>query len=355
MSLITTLIPAYKPEFLAEVFLGLRRQSLQDFRVLLSDDSPDAQISRLIGGPEFAPLVQGLDLRVVRGPRNARRNHEQLLALWAGSTPLLHFHLDDDLIYPDFYREHAQAHAAGGYGLTVSRRWVSGPDGRPATSLRIPDELAARRERVAPLDPIAMFTTSIPVCDNWLGELTNMVIARDAAQLFPAPPREGLNWYGVMDLGLAFAVAHEHPVGYLHEHLSVFRRNAGQTTHQLHTHTGRIASMCWIAYALQAWAEGLLSREQALQGIGLCTRRCLQTYRDDPVMAPFFALFAHAGQLEALYEGFSRFWCALLASQPGTSPAPLDALAAADAAALTAADAAAVAAAGAETASQAAA
>ena len=48
MATITTLIPAYKKEFLGEVFLGLRRQSFKDFRIVLSDDSPGDEISSLI-------------------------------------------------------------------------------------------------------------------------------------------------------------------------------------------------------------------------------------------------------------------------------------------------------------------
>jgi hypothetical protein len=36
MSQITTLIPAYKKEFLGDVILGLRRQSFQDFKVIIS-------------------------------------------------------------------------------------------------------------------------------------------------------------------------------------------------------------------------------------------------------------------------------------------------------------------------------
>jgi len=69
MTTLTTLIPAYKKEYLAEVFLGLRRQSWRDFRVVLSDDSPGDEISGLIAGGHFGQLLDGLDLTVVRGRR----------------------------------------------------------------------------------------------------------------------------------------------------------------------------------------------------------------------------------------------------------------------------------------------
>lgn len=320
MALITTLIPAYKKEFLAETFLGLRQQNLRDFRIILSDDSPGAEITGLLNDGHYSALLQGLDLQVVRGPSNARRNHEYLLELWDNSTPLVHFQLDDDVIYPDFYRHHVLAHSVGGYGLTVSRRWISGPDGRPAASLQIPENVAMQMQRMSKLDPNEIFGSSIPFCDNWLGELSNMVIAREAAALFPRPPAHGVSYYGVMDLGLVFEVARQHPVGYLHEHLSIFRRNAGQTTNNVHSHTGRVASLCWIAYALAAWKEGRINQEQAVQGIGLCTRRCMQQYGEHPAMAPFFALFGPDGGLEAFHDAFATYWTTLLASHPATHP-----------------------------------
>ena len=43
MSLLTTLIPAYKKDYLAELFLGLRHQRFKDFRGILSDDTPGAE------------------------------------------------------------------------------------------------------------------------------------------------------------------------------------------------------------------------------------------------------------------------------------------------------------------------
>ena len=75
MTLITTLIPAYKKDYLAELFLGLRHQTCKDFKVILSDDSPDDEITRLIRDGHYAALLSKLDLTVVRGPKNARKNH----------------------------------------------------------------------------------------------------------------------------------------------------------------------------------------------------------------------------------------------------------------------------------------
>jgi hypothetical protein len=148
MTKITTLIPAYKPDYLGEMFLGLKRQSVKDFRVILSDDSEGGAITNMIRDGRFGALQQELNLTVVPGPRNARLNHQHLIDLYqagAERSPFVHFMLDDDVVFPDFYKTHLEAHAGGKYAVSVSARWLSqataGPRGHcrcPSSSPRAP-------------------------------------------------------------------------------------------------------------------------------------------------------------------------------------------------------------------------
>jgi hypothetical protein len=87
MATITTLIPAYKKDYLGEVFLGLQRQTCKDFRVILSDDSPGDEISALIRSGHFGALLRGLDLQVLQGPKNIRLNYRALVQAWGQSSP----------------------------------------------------------------------------------------------------------------------------------------------------------------------------------------------------------------------------------------------------------------------------
>ena len=50
---------------------------------------------------------------MVRGPKNARLNYQHLIDLWGRQSPYVHMQLDDDAIYPEFYRTHMAAHATG--------------------------------------------------------------------------------------------------------------------------------------------------------------------------------------------------------------------------------------------------
>ena len=322
MSLLTTLIPAYKKDYLAELFLGLRHQRFKDFRVILSDDSPGAEITAMIRDGQFQTLLAGLDVLVVRGPQNARLNHQALLDLWRGQTPLVHFHLDDDVIYPDFYQAHVDAHAGRRVAATISRRWLSASDGRPALSVPLPAFMATDERRVVEFGAEELFATTVAACENWLGELSNLVFCADGARHYPQPSAHGLNYYGLLDIGFLLEASRHMPLACVREHLGVFRQHAQQTTHNRRSHGARIAFLAWIAYALAAWQEGRIDAAQAVNAIALASHRALQHLVDDEVVLEYLALLErHSNDLDALCAAFTGFWHRLLASQPATRPA----------------------------------
>jgi len=322
MTQITTLIPAYKKEYLGELFLALRRQSFKDFKVILSDDSPGGVITDMIRAGHFGKLTSELNLLVVRGPQNARRNHEQLLDLWGGQTPLVHVNLDDDIIFPDFYRAHVMAQAAAPCSVSVSQRWLSQDDSVPAYSLPLPDFMHECSGHVVQLSTEELFTSTVGTCQNWLGELSNMVMSHEGAQLYPRPPADDLSYYGLLDIGFVLNAGQHLPVTFIRESLSVFRQNAQQTTHGTHTHGGRIGFLAWVAYALAAWRDGHLTMEQTVAAIGTATQRIVHHFSEDPVVAEYFQILdTQADSINSLYLAFRDFWLRLLASNPGTSPA----------------------------------
>ena len=322
MSLLTTLIPAYKKDYLGELFLGLRHQRFKDFRIILSDDSPGAEITAMIRDGQFQALLANLDVLVVRGPQNARLNHQALLDLWGGQTPLVHFHLDDDVIYPDFYQAHVDVHAGRRVAATISRRWLSASDGRPALSVPLPAFVVADERRVVEFGADDLFATTVAVCENWLGELSNMVFSADGARHYPQPSAQGLNYYGLLDIGFLLEASRHMPLACVREHLGVFRQHPQQTTHNRRSHGARIAFLAWIAYALAGWREGRIDAAQAVNAIALASHRALQHMADDEVVLEYLTLLErHSNDLGALCAAFTGFWHRLLASQPATRPA----------------------------------
>lgn len=314
MTQITTLIPAYKKEYLAELFVGLRQQSFKDFQIILSDDSPDGVITNMIRQGHFASLTSNLNMVVVRGPRNAMKNHQQLLDMWGGKTPLLHFHMDDDVIYPDFYRTHVEIHATGAYCASVSSRWLSGDDGRPAWRLPLPDFITHSDKHLVHVTTEQLFASTIPMCQNWAGELSNMVISAQGACDYPCLPTEDVSYYGLPDIGFLLNASRHLPVAYVRDHLSVFRQHGQQTTHNVASLATMAAFLAWIAYALAAWREGRITQGQAVQAIDITSKRCLQHFDGDERMEAFYSILEHhASTLEMFHERFRVFWLELIA------------------------------------------
>jgi len=325
MSRIATLIPAYKPDFLAELFAGLRSQTFTDFRVILSDDSPDATITAMLRAGRFDPLIEGLDVLVVRGPCSPLKNHQHLLDVWAHSTPLVHLLMDDDVIYPSFYNEHAALHARHAPAASVSLRWLTDRGGAPFASLPLPELVTKSGERAIELDPSTLFASTVARCENWLGELSNMVLSARAAGCFPRPPADGVSYFGLPDIGTLLNASAQGPIVVLRDHLSGFRQHAGQTTANTQSINLKIAFLAWVAFALTARRERRIDAAAAMQAIEIATQRCMRHYATDPLMQRHVEIVrSHLADLPRFEAEFATFWQTLLRACPDTrsEPAP---------------------------------
>jgi len=323
MPTITTLIPAYKKEHLAETLLGLARQTFRDFRVILSDDSPGEEITGLLRAGHFGDLGRALDIEVVRGPKNARMNHQALMDRWAGSSPFVHLLLDDDVVFPEFYRTHMAAHQTGRYSVSVSRRWVTNEDTLPVMGINQPAIVARSPLLYVPVDEQNLFKTMVPTCNNWIGEFSHMVMSAEGARAYPRPPADDLSYYGWLDVGFLLTAVQKAPLVIVRDHLGIFRQNAGQTTHTLRSSIGRVSSMAWVTTALLAWREGRITPAEVLTAVKWNVGQCLERFGDeDAVINEFFDLIRdHGGSLEGLYAAYRPFWLRVLASHPATAPA----------------------------------
>ncbi len=323
MTTLTTLIPAYKPDFLEETFLGLATQTWRDFRVVVSDDSPDGAIAALLRGGRLEPLLRTLHVTLVQGPRlGSMNNIRHLLALWNGGTPLVHVQLDDDVAYPDFYREHVRLHGKAALGASVSQRWITRPDGRPGSTLPVPDFIdnADARAMLVPAD--LLFRSTVPRCENWLGELSNMVFSAAGAQRLVATEMAGWNYYGLGDVGVLLDIVRDLPVAYLRDHLSGYRSSPQQTSANVHSYPLRCGFLAWVALALAAWREQRIGDQELLQAVSLTLQRCIAVFGQQGPMQPFYSLVSGMTDLASFEAGFAVLWQQLLESSSDSGVAP---------------------------------
>jgi glycosyltransferase involved in cell wall biosynthesis len=320
MSNIATLIPAYKHEHLADLFASLQSQSYKNFKVILCDDSPARLITQQFRSGKFDQLTAGMNVAIVPGGGGLWKNHQKALDTWAGSTPLVHLLMDDDVIYPNFYLEHVSQHAQRALSASVSLRWLARPDGVPFTSLPLPDFINSAEQRVVEIDATRLFQSTVEQCENWLGELSNMVFTAQAARHFPRPPKEGLSYFGLPDVGTLLGAVETGTIAVLRDHLSGFRQHAAQSTAGTQTVALKIAFLAWVAFALHARDQKRINDQAAIHAIATATQRCLHHYGRDPQLQPFFQLVvSHGTNLPAFREHFTRYWLDLLASHADTS------------------------------------
>lgn len=288
---ITTVIPAYKPKYLSELLTALFHQTVRPERVIFSDDSPDRAFRTTLQSEAVRSAMAGLNIEVIDGPRaGAFANCRHLLRVWNGSTQLVHFLLDDDIIYPEFYERHLAVHAAGTVDCSVSRRWTSIEPGLPVGRLPVPDLIARHEQRALSVGSDFLFSTTIPSCNNWLGELSHAVFNHEVSGLLDDPRLAGISFEGLGDIGFFLSASLRKPIGFLTDVLGYFRLNPAQNTQQSSSRDFKAGHLAWIALGLAAQRLNKLQREQVTQCFGTIGAVIMKRYSAAADMAPFCEL-----------------------------------------------------------------
>jgi len=311
---ITTVIPAFKPKYLNELLTALHHQTVKPTRIIISDDSPNGAFKAALQSEPLKSATQAMNIEVLDGPRQgAFANCRHLLKAWNGATPLVHFLLDDDVIYPLFYERHTIAHASGKFDCTVSMRWTAIESGGPVAQLPRPDVIAQHQHRILSLEPDFVFATTIPQCNNWFGELSNAVFNHEVADLLAEPRMEGISFEGLGDIGFFLSASLKKPLGYLNEPLSYFRTSPTQTTQQIASHDFKCGLMAWIALALAGKRMQKVQPQQAAQCFAQIGAALQHRYPADQQMAQFCELASAMARGDAHAEArFVDAWHAFI-------------------------------------------
>lgn len=298
MTTITTLIPAYKPQYIADLILGLRSQARPPDRIIVSDDNPTGRVSELLRSSELRSVTADLPLEVIAGPRRgAYANVRHLLSHWDGSSDLIHIMLDDDLVYPDFYARHEVAHATAPAMCSVSRRWVALESGLPVSEGAIPGVVAAHDGRLLSIPDEFLFATTVPSCNNWLGEFSHAVFSGAFAERIATAQLGGIPTTGLEDIGAFLAASLEQPIVVLNDHLGAFRRNPHQATGNLANRGNMASHLAWPALAIAALRLSRISTDEAASCFARIGPILLANFDHEPTMT------AACGRMRALLEG----------------------------------------------------
>lgn len=306
---ITTLIPAYRVDYLSDVFRGLAGQSYKNFRVVVSDDSPGQKISEAIRSGAFAEHTQSLHITLLKGPQNEAKNHNNLLKYWAASSPLAHIHHDDDYILPNFYEKHVDAHKKNDILLSASGRWFAKADGIPCHAPATAEFLVDAAQQFTTLNSSEVIKSLLLRTRNWIGEVTNMVISSKSWKHNPCIPDPPDPYHGLTDVSLVIKCASAGTIAYTPERYGVYRLHQQQGTMNTRSRKWIIPRLCWISYCIQAWKDEHLSDSECVMALESALRFCASELKDNQTWVALQSKLLHSdSSLNTFANIFEDSW-----------------------------------------------
>lgn len=320
----TTLIPVYKTQFLEDLIACLNAQTCKEFQVIFSDDSPTQDAAQIL-----QELTEESNLsfhyRIVSGPRlGPASNCHHLLTEWAHSTPYIHYLLDDDLISPDFYAQHKQAHGSTlAPPLVISARNIVNERKQIQKDAPLPIGIKAGGAAM-PISFAACIAATLPNCDNWLGELSCATMQGDFIAQHIQGQLARLPYYGLNDLGLFLEILHHATGAFIPQTLGSFRINRWQCSRDVHSDVFRKSNIAWLALALDAYHLGVLTEEQTRECLAHVSQAINKLLPANPNLATTLNALTRKDSLAQLYQRFQTLWLHELQQSPdyrhATSP-----------------------------------
>ena len=316
---LAVLIPAYNVKYIEQAIVGLRYQTFRDFDVFISDDSVDNKITTLLAELESGSQLDGLNVTVISGPKDFLLNHTQLDALFSPKYEYVHFHLDDDYIYPTFYEQHLAAHSHGDFCVSVSQRWISNVNNIPFGRMIDVGFIDKNVKLFTPLTLEVLTKSCLPASINWLGELSNMVFKPKGETIFPPPPslESNLNYFGLIDIGTCLELAQTRDIVFIASFNSNFRQHAEQSTHHHGLHGTRISRLCWAIYSIKAHNDNMISDADLQSGIKSAIRLIEVEAKIDKQLIEPLQIMYDLRESEEFKSTFTRWWLNYLRDDSG--------------------------------------
>jgi len=305
--MITTLIPAYKPTFIDELLFSLASQTYKQFKVIVSDDSPDGIIKQLVQSKQLSHLTQHLNIQVIEGPKqggysnifNLVRNH-------ANSSDYFHIMLDDDVIYPTFYETHMREHAQSNALVSLSARWSANKHGQPFAQT-MDCETSKAFEQDFSAANIANQLVSIGT--NKLGEYSHAIYKSDAANLILNPSIDGIRYFGVDDLGSFIHASMQQKGIWIPQPLGFFRIHGEQNTQNTQNDTIKCSHYAWIALAIASLERNWINQTQVWAVITKIKNKVQMRFSQDPLGQQMLTILnAHNSYNSNFKQEFLAVW-----------------------------------------------
>jgi glycosyltransferase involved in cell wall biosynthesis len=317
---VSILIPAFRPTFLRQAIASALAQALDDFELVISDDS---------GGEEILPVVEQFRDPRIRYLRTAGRTGSiaNCAGLWeAAKFERLAYLLDDDLLMPQGLAELlAAAEARPDASFWFGHRIIVDAGGRVISE---PQFLKAE---MAVLDAATLTGASVAQVRNPIGEFSNVLINRSCGVTADAFMRyAGIETPVCGDMGFYLNASRLAPVVGVKKAVAAFRRHGAQNSSPAFNPLFAQGICEWEIFIRGEWDGGRLSRDQALAAIDKLAAAYANWGREHgeiAIMAPGLAALrprvaaGETGVLDAAFrETWDRFAAAVRARKAAATP-----------------------------------
>jgi glycosyltransferase involved in cell wall biosynthesis len=315
---VSILIPAFRPTFLRECIASALNQSVQDFELLISDDS---------GGEEVLPVVEQFRDPRIRYTRTSGRigARDNLARLWGEAKyPLIKYLFDDDLLMPDAILElvnclRQEPAAAFSFGLRnrIDEQGRVIADAHPYSA------------PVITVNTEQMSRHLVGTVRNPIGEFSN-VLMNAAAGLTPDDflSYMGFDLHVLCDVGFYLNASTKGPAIGVSRLLGSFRSHAHQNSSPSFNPLFALGICEWELFVRGEYCVGRLPPSQAVHA----AERLLRAYRDWSRGLPLIARMIpglealpdriRSGDRNSFDNDFRLSWAELSAAAHRTAHAP---------------------------------
>lgn len=307
---LVTLIPAYKHAYIPQLLVSLASQTYLPSKVILSDDSPNGEVSKVIADPALKAIVDKLNIIIIQGPmQGTMSNIVYLLEYWQRSSQLVHILFDDDILYPSFYEQHVNIHTGRDVGVSISYRWFTSESGQPCMVNQVPEFIKSSGNLIEYVNTEQMFSSVVPNCDNWLGEFSNAVFDSSVIHLYQRSRMLDIPYYGLGDIGLFLEISLQAKVAVIKNYLGGFRQNNQQNSASQHSILFKCGTIAWVAIASAAFKLGRIDIQQFQHTVQKIQRIVNTRFQKSADMQGFHHLFSqHAAGSVEFEKTFLSLW-----------------------------------------------
>lgn len=250
---VSILIPAFRPTFLRQAIASALAQALDDFELIVSDDS---------GGEDILPIVERFRDPRIRYVRTAGRTGAtaNCAGLWEEAQyDLMAYLLDDDLLMPHALAElTAQAQRVPEASFYFGHRMIVDAGGR------VISEPQFLKSDVVTLDAPTLSGASVGWVANPIGEFSNVLINRRCGVTADAFIRyAGIDTPVCGDVSFYLNASLLGPVVGIKRTVAAFRRHGDQNSSASFNPLFAMGICEWELFLRGEWDAGRLTQAQA--------------------------------------------------------------------------------------------